>query len=235
MGELSVLTKKQEVLTVLFKAAKLYEQNLNNKNILVVYRQHPNQYCYFEGVFGERNFHHLTGTKLRNGLQVVDFYHHCLDKRLRIEDFELAADGTTYLKKDILENVMKIQYIARMVGIYNGNKPKLITDKLVGNITCCLGFVKEPSGYFAPNTALNTDIRTEVVSTNQVIAVYMKNIAEPYYNRLCYVAKGLQPEQLRSNEEIESKLDKENLIIECKKLEEGKKESTFKPKKKKRK
>lgn len=235
MGELSVFAKKQEVLNVLFKAAQLYEKNLNNKNILVVYRQQPNQYGYFEGVFSAKNFHHLTGTKIRKDLLVIDFYERCLNKRLSIADFELADDGTTYLKKDILEKVMQIQYISKMVGVYNGNKPRLYTEKLVGNITCCLGFVKEPSGYFAPNTVLKSDIRTEVISTNQLIAIYIKNVEETHYNRLCYVAKGLQPEQLRSNSEIEAKLDKENLIIECNKIIEDKKESNLKSKKKKRK
>lgn len=47
----------------------------------------------------------------------------------------------------------------------------------------------------------------------------MKSKEDEKYNRLCYVAKPLDPERVRWNKEIESKItDKENLKIECNQL-----------------
>ncbi len=213
MKDLSKMHKKQAVLKVLFKAAKLYQDNLRDNNILVVYRDKPktNKFCYFECIFEMRNFHHLTGTKISKGYDVKIFYDKCLNKRLTIDEFELSDDGTTYLKKDVLEKSMQIQHMAKMVGIYNNNKPRLMTDKLVGNINCCVGFVKRDSGYYVPNTVLKTDIRDEIIESKQITAIYMKTKNEEKYNRMCYLAKGISPKEVIWNKKIESKIDKENL------------------------
>ncbi len=215
---LASLSKKQNILPTLFKAAKLYEENLLNQNMLVVFKAQSNQYKYIEIIFEARHFRHLTGVRVSES-GAADFYNKCLKKRISINDFELADDGTTILKSEVIEQGMKIHIFSKTVGDFNGKRCSLKTEKLVGNIRCTMGFVRELSGFFAPNTLLKADIRDEIVKSHQLMAVYMKSKEDEKYSRLCYVAKPLNPEQVRWNKEIESKIiDKENLKIECNKL-----------------
>lgn len=163
-----------------------------------------------------------------------DFFNKCLKKRISIDDFELADDGTTILKSEVIEQGMRIHILSKTVDDFDGKRCSLKTEKLVGNIRCTMGFVKELSGFFAPNTLLKADIRDEIIKIHQLMAVYMKTIKDERYNRLCYVAKPLDPEQVKWNKEIESKIiDKDSLKIECNKSVNKPKEDKQRKKKRK--
>lgn len=62
------------------------------------------------------------------------------------------------MKLSVLPQLMKIYRSAKMVGDYSFTKSVLYTEKLVGNITASLGFVRDDK-YYIPNTALKEDIR----------------------------------------------------------------------------
>ncbi|HVI41558.1 MAG TPA: PBECR4 domain-containing protein, partial [Anaerovoracaceae bacterium] len=209
---------------------KLYKENLLNKNMLFVYQKQENQYCYIEVVFEPRHFHHLTGTNIT--ISTVKFFEMCIDNDLHMNDFELASDGTTRLKMGVICELMEIHRVARTVG---DSDFKLFTDKLIGNVRGCLGFVEEEgNAYLVPNTMLEYDIRRLIDENNRLMAVYIKRIGEKYYNHLAYLVKGLNPDTLKWTKEIDNKIDKENLIIDFKVLTPSTQEGKPKQRKKKK-
>lgn len=215
--EAKIIKRKETVKTVVYKAVQLYKNNLCNKNLLFVYKSEQNQYKYFEAVFLPKHFKHLTGVKTNDDLQAKDFYERCIDKKLNLDDFELAKDGTTWLKKDVLESMMNIQFVANSVGDYNGCKPRLITNKLAGNMTGCLGFVNEEEcpDYYAPNTILKVPTREMVTKSHQLVAVFVKEVKESLYSRMTYIAKGFTYDIFFSDKRIGIMLDTYNMSIEC--------------------
>lgn len=212
------LKRKEELRPVLYLAAEKYNENLCNQNLMFVYKVGHNRYESFEAIFLPKHFKHLTGVKTKEGFRAVDFYNHCLDKRLSLTDFELAPDGTTWLKKDVLVELMSIHYVANCVGDYNGSRPKLITEKLSGNFQGCLGFVAEEENpnYFAPNTVLREPTRDMIKQAYQLVAVFVKEIKDNLYNRLTYTAKGFIHEDLHTHHHIADKLNKAETQVECK-------------------
>lgn len=217
MIEAKNVKRKEEVRAVVFRAAQLYRDNLCNNNLIFVYKLGQNQHKHFETIFLPKHFKHLTGVKTSDDLLATDFYDRCIDKQLGLDDFELSEDGTTWLKKDVLESMMNIHFVANSVGDYNECKPRLITDKLAGNMIGCLGFVQEEEciGFYAPNTVLKEPTRDMVMKSHQLVAVFVKKIKESFYNRLTYIARGFTHNILYSNKNIGFKLDKDNMSIEC--------------------
>lgn len=101
---------------------------------------------------------------------VIHFYEKCLDKRLTENDFYFAKDSSTYQKLSILEHMMNIKQNATMIGYFTDHGVKLFTEKAVGNICGCIGFVNDRNtGLNVPNTLLKKDIRDVVASPVQKI------------------------------------------------------------------
>lgn len=55
---------KKNDLNIIKQAAKLYEKNLSNKNVLIIYLRN-NKVNYYEVTFKKENFKHLTGIKTK--------------------------------------------------------------------------------------------------------------------------------------------------------------------------
>lgn len=53
---------------------------------------------------------------------------------METDDFELSSDGTTQLKLQVLPSLIKSNLSANMIGNPDENRPKLYTEKLIGNI-----------------------------------------------------------------------------------------------------
>ena len=68
------------------------------------------------------------------------------------------------MKLSVLSQIMNIHKTAKMVGDYDNTKSVLFTEKIVGTVTACVGFVRE-GNYYLPNTTLREDIRTITVRT----------------------------------------------------------------------
>ena len=154
-----------------------------------------------ELTFDASNFLHLTGLqplettdasgKLHK-LTPAEFYNKCLDGKLRLQDFDFAADGTTPLKLDVLPSVINSNLSAKMIGDYNSANPKLFTEKLVGNVNACVGFVSTlPSGRYVPNTLLKVDIRTYAPNRARIVAIFRKNKMDVGYSEITYKAKNV--------------------------------------------
>ena len=135
------------------------------------------------------NFLHLTGIEnVNSSVTPAKFYKNILDKKISENDFEIKKDGTTELKLKVLPFLMDITKHAKMLGIYNYRRPKLKTDKLIGNITASLGFIKT-GHYYSPNTVLNGDIRDDIEKSERVLAILSKDVKEKKYQTIESVAK----------------------------------------------
>lgn len=196
--------KKEDAIKIITKCVSDYQSYLSNKNILFVYGtlQNPN---YLEATFLPRHFLHLTGVEINKNriFSSTDFYKRALNNRLSPHDFSFPKNGTAELKLMILPSLMKIHCSAKMIGDYNFVKPILYTEKLVGNITACLGFVKDADiEYYIPNTVLQEDIRDITQKPQQrILAVLRKNIKQENYEEICYLAKGISLQDISEIDE----------------------------------
>ena len=179
---------KAEAIRIVHSAAVAYHSNLVNKNVMFVAVENGKA-VLFETSFLPRNFLHLTG--IRTNLSSITFFNLSLRDRLREQDIAFTADGTTDKKLDVLNSLMNIQVTARMLGDYDHSKRLLVTDKLAGTVTSAMGFRKD-GYYYLPNTSLKTDMRTiSIKPIQRVAAVFVKQIQEPMYQDMTYIAKGL--------------------------------------------
>ena len=186
--------KKEEALQILFQCADKYEENLANKNLLLICVDKQLSLSSLELVFNRGNFLHMTGIKFKDDklLPANQFYKMCLKRRLSINDFELAKDGTTEMKLRVLPALVAANLSANMVGDYSGSRPMLYTDKIAGNVKGCIGLLHdEKRNLYVPNTVLNEDIRKLIMNVRRVIAVYRKDIKEKAYTELVYKARNV--------------------------------------------
>ena len=81
---------KKAALKIMIEAAKQYEEKLNDKHFLIVYRE--GKYIKTVDVgFRDMNFLHMTGVKTR--LSAQQFYAACLESKLSEYDFEIDNKG----------------------------------------------------------------------------------------------------------------------------------------------
>lgn len=195
-------TKEQAIKTVI-RCAEAYKENPVNKNLLFICQDKHKRTAAIEFTFDASNFLHLTGLKVKksrsgaegttSSVSAKEFYEKCLAHRLSASDFELAEDGTTPLKLDVLPKLISRNLSATMIGDYNSLNPKLLTDKLVGNTAACMGFVPSgPKKRYVPNTVLKVDIRDYIKNQARVIAVYRKPADSERYEELTYSAKKIE-------------------------------------------
>ena len=189
------MTKRQAI-EMISKAAAVYEENLNNKNLLIIYGN-PSVPCYIETKFLPRNFLHLTGVSLNKKIQnnsPARFYKNAVDHKLCEDDFDFKG-STAELKLCVLTNTLRIAENAGMIGDYNGVHLKLHTDKLAGSVNSCLGFVKI-WGVFVPNTVLAVDMRKEVRDRQKILAILSKKISSDKYDKIEMTGKKIDISRL---------------------------------------
>lgn len=185
---------KKEALSIIVKCAKNYKEHLAGKALLIVAEkidaENPKPISCTELTFDASNFMHLTGVV--TNLKAKDFFHKCLDGKLKFEDFDFSADNTTQLKLEVLTSIINKNLSARMIGDYCSKRLKLQTQKLAGGDKCCIGFItSSPSERYVPNTILKEDIRQCSENLARVIAVFRKVRSDEYYTELTYKAKNI--------------------------------------------
>ncbi len=194
---------KNDALAILFESAKLYEQNLANKNLLVVYRDGTNAVSRIEVLFLKKHFLHLSGVKIdRDSISSTKFFSLCKNKRLRIQDFDFAPNGTTVQKLCVLQQLMSIYSNASMIGVFDGNRLHLQTKYLVGSVHACMGFIIDgETGYYIPNTALQADIRDLCrEKPHRILAILSKNTKENKYSTVCKRAACFRLDELEADD-----------------------------------
>lgn len=184
---------KRDVLSVAFSCATLYKENLVDRDLLFVTMDKRRRLFFTEVSFDASNYLHLTGLKVdRRQMHANHFFHLCCDRRLREQDFELAADGTTQMKMRVLPGLMSKNLSARMLGSYAGGDIRLYTERLVGSVSACMGFVRSGgAGRYVPNTLLEGDIRTKVVRADRILVTYRKNRHDRQYSEIVYSAHAI--------------------------------------------
>ena len=187
--------EKIEALKIILDCAKKYNTNLNNKSLLFIACNKERGVYSFEARFTSSNFVHLTGIKhvqeiTGEKISPSDFLERCINNKLSIKHFDLAEDGTTQLKLEVLPKLMNPNLPAKMLGKFDDNKTKLYTENIAGSTYGCMGFVKDKKDYYNyPNTVLNDDIRKNVVCADRILITYRKNITDEYYSEIVYKTK----------------------------------------------
>jgi len=190
--------KKTEAHKIILECAGQYKINLANRSLLFVFNN-AGVIQSFEVVCMPRNYLHLTGVVLTNNYRSIDFYEMCIDKRLSPLAYEFSKDGTTQMKLSVLSQVMNIHKTAKMVGDYTHTKSMLVTEKLAGTVTACLGFIRERGkrNSYVPNTVLREDIRNVVDKPpKKVLAIFRKHKNERIYRECTYLAKDVSLETI---------------------------------------
>jgi len=183
------LRTKEEAIKVIYKCAQMYKENLSNKCVLFATAE-DGKVITFESLFLPQNFKHLTGVHSR--VSGADFFGLVIRNKLSPSVIELADDGTTDLKLDILPQLMSIHKTARMVGDYDNSRSLFIADKIAGTVTAAMGFI-HTMNYYLPQSALKSDVRdiTLKATRHRVIAIFVKNRNDALYNELSYIASGI--------------------------------------------
>lgn len=109
---------------------------------------------------------------------------------------------------------MKIQEITKIAGGYNGIRPYLVADKVIGNVNFCLGIIKDSKkDYYVPASSLLEDIKKMTNNPSQVLAIFSKLPSDDVYKKVCYVAKGLNLHKLTMSQEILNQVSLEEYIF----------------------
>lgn len=215
-----------EARSIVMRCAKQYEKNLLGKSYLVIYRDRiDNVIKELEVYFGEDNYQHLTGIelldeegKIREHVAEL-FFNKCLRNGLKKSEIQFKKDGTTNLKLAALPVIMQIQKVTKIAGNYNGMRPYLIADKLIGNVNFCLGLkYDDKHGHYVPSSSLLEDIKVLTDMPSQVLAIFSKADEEVLYKNVRHVAKGVNLNNLELPERIADKISLETYVPKvCKK------------------
>lgn len=213
----------KEIIETIVKSAKDYKNRLEGQTILFIYNDKSEkkkfkQVKFIETIYFITNFLHLTGIKTKD--TAADFYRKAISQKLTANDLQLnnlteKERFNVERKLEKLKKLMEIEQLAKMIGSYDDTiKNKLYTEILIGNISCCLGYVKHrDSKYYVPNTALDEDIRDITYTNNNILAIMKKYKKEKRYSKITYLGKNIDLKQKFTSKELESLIDFKNLYF----------------------
>lgn len=190
--------KLQNALKEAIKQFKNYQVNLEDKSLMVIYRnRQTNVIDYIIVQFIGSNYYHLTGLAYKEDNNDSRdkhfgsrFYNDLVDKKLSIKDLKIK-DNNTELKIKALPSIMTCYKYTNMIGDFNDSGLRLNLDKVMGNVTTYLGLKKIGEKVYAPASCLYGDVRNSAKVAHQVIAIFIKetNDIRPFSD-IKYVAKG---------------------------------------------
>ena len=200
---------KKKLIQYISECAKLYKDNLQNKNIMFVYYT-GKKIDYIETKFTASNFLHLTGLKLLNKkITAGNFINQILAHRISKKDITEKEDGTTKLKLQVLHRLMNIHKNAKLIGDYNNNRIYLFSQKIIGDTYSCMGIIQK-NNYFICNTVLKEDIRKLIVNQKKIICILTKNIPDLKYKKITYINEKYK-DKIFEHEEIKQKINSDLL------------------------
>ena len=194
----------RQALSIARKCAVLYNNNLANKNFMILYSVNDDIHNV-ELECQKGNFVHLTGLSPIN-ISASVFYKKLINNKASLSDFEMKKDGTTVLKLSVLESMMDFSNGINMIGNIHSSSLDLHTEKLIGNIYACLGFVQIPNGCYVPNTILKKDMRAITDKFYRVVAILSKKTSEMKYEKIIYEAKGISVNSTSIKDEVKAKI-----------------------------
>lgn len=196
---------KNQALGIITSAAKIYEEQFCNKNLLIVFGS-PSHPRSISTKGDPRNFYHLTGVTInkqnlfrnisdKSSNTITVFYEKALKRQLSADDFSLKKTGYAEQKLRVINQTLQVSSNAVMIGDYYNCRINLMTDKIAGGQASFLGLV-EVNGCYVPNTIIADDIRKNSINTERVLAVLSKKINEKEYNKIEKVAKKIEINKL---------------------------------------
>lgn len=174
---------KHKMIKIVVDAAKKYEEILNNKVFLIVYKV-ENTLEFRELKFDQKNFKHLTG--IESTLAPKQFYQAALKGRLGLNDIREKSDGTTALKLQVLPQLHQLVSMPTMIGEFESLRIHLQADKALGTsvkISLALG---DHKGVSVPKSLLKEDIRRLTRQPYPVMRVYCKKNKDEKYSTITY-------------------------------------------------
>lgn len=208
---------KKAALAIITKAARIYDNQLNNKNFLLIYGELRDPQ-HIELMFGTKNFHHLTGIVInkkhlfrdvhdKNSNELEVFYFKALNGKLHEKDIAFKNDGTTEQKMRVLLQTLTISKSIKMYGDFVDNRVKLKTEKVAGGTNSFLGFVKG-NDFYVPNTVIEGDIRNNAYIPYTVYGILSKFKDDTYYNQIITMKKNINVDDLLTKVSNSVKIDK---------------------------
>ncbi len=216
--------KQSDIINVISKCQTEFEKNLRNKKIMFIYENKNRTLDKYEVYFPKNTFYHLTGIKAFDKynklLNSYNFYE--ILQKNRINEMKIKVkDSTTYYKLEVLPQLMRIDKMANMVGNFASYGLVLQTDKLIGNVNACMGFIKDSDlNMYIPNTALKEDIRNITDERKRIVAILKKDINENLYKNITYLKNNYCIEDILKNQEINKNIDISNIYSADKKIDE---------------
>lgn len=126
---------EKTALPIIIKAAKEYDEKLNDKHFMIVY-QDKNEVKISEVGFRDMNFLHLTGVS--SNLSATMFYSACISGKLSIRDFSIDSKGKAQRKLMVLPYLPKLLYNNCMIGKFINSGIYIKADYFVGNTKAIL-------------------------------------------------------------------------------------------------
>ena len=93
-------------------------------------------------------------------------------------------------KLDILSQMINFVRYSKMSVVFNGERPLLKCDKVVGTTNYCLA-LKLHRDYYVPVSCLNDDVRNFGDEIYRVIAIFSTDLDSTIYSTIQNVAKGI--------------------------------------------
>lgn len=212
--------KIEEARKIVMNCAKQYDNNLKDKQYIILFRcRQTNKIQYIEVKFEDINYQHLTGIEMLDSTGQIRknvsslFYSKCIRNTLKKEEICFKSDGTSHLKLFALPVIMNIQKVTKIAGDYNSSRTYLVADKLIGNVNFCLGLKEISNNFYVPASALLEDIKKLTVNPSQVIAIFSKNMHDTLYETVRYVAKGVDLNRINLPINISAKISLKNNIL----------------------
>lgn len=199
---------EKEIVKKVCEYAQIYDKNLKGKNIMFIFENMVNKEIdYIETEFLANNYKHLTGIECKEKIEPIKFYKLCINSKLSYKVIKQKDNGTTKLKLEVLPQLLNIAKNAKLVANYNGSKINLYTEKVIGNVRCCIGFVKNDK-YYLPNTILKQDIReiSQFESNCRIIAILEKMSKQKQYDKVTYMNEKIDLKEIVSKLKIEEKI-----------------------------
>ena len=191
---------RKAALKIMIEAAKQYEEKLNDKHFLIVYRE--GKYIKTVDVgFRDMNFLHMTGVKTR--LSAQQFYAACLESKLSEYDFEIDNKGKVQQKLMVLPYLAELLYHHCMIGDFINSGICIRADYFVGDTRAVLsvGFRIGKRTDF-PVTLYNEDVRKLSQPTNKVLAIFSRYYRNQHYDNCTYLAKNQSIRELGVSDEV---------------------------------
>ena len=206
---------KKEYIKIISECQKEFENNLKNKKIIFIYENKEKTIGKEEMIFPTASFYHLTGIKAYDSnnkeLNSYNFYNLLKNNGINASKIKIK-DQTTYYKLQVLPQLMKIDKTANMIGNFTEDALFLQTDKIVGNVNACMGFVKnQKSNIYIPNTALKKDIRDITQERKKIVAILKKDINDKLYSNVTYLKQNYLISNILKNKYIEKIINRNGL------------------------